>query len=156
MLIKLYIVNMKWVDHVKAYASSKGISYREALKDSECKETYHKQKGEQKEVDKGNKEFNKKQSTKNLINFGEETIEIPREMALNNNPVETLTKNKTPRRRKINGVIQPSIHLEPVDGNEIKIVSENKTDETKHNEFKDDLKTRVKARRTLKKVFPGL
>jgi hypothetical protein len=147
---------MKWVDHVKAYASNKGITYRQALKDSECKETYHKQKGEQKEVDKGNKEFNKRQSTKKFINFGEETKEIPREMALNNNPVETLTKNKTPRRRKINGVIQPSIHLEPIDGNEIKIVSENKTDETKHNEFKDDLKTRVKARRTLKKVFPGL
>jgi hypothetical protein len=147
---------MKWVDHVKAYASNKGITYRQALKDSECKETYHKQKGEQKEVDKGNKEFNKRQSTKKLINFGEETIEIPREMALNNNPVETLTKNHTPRRRKIKGQIQPSINLEPIDGNEIRIVSENKTDETRHNEFKDDLKTRVKARRTLKKVFPGL
>jgi len=147
---------MNWVSFVKDYATRKGISYKEALKCTECKETYHKQKGEQKEVDKGNKEFNKRQSTKNLINFGEETIEIPREMALNNNPVETLTKNKAPRRRKINGVIQPSIHLEPIDGNEIKIVSENKTDETKHNKFKDDLKTRVKARRTLKKVFPGL
>ena len=147
---------MKWTDHVKEYSTRKGISYKDALKDSECKETYHKQKGEQKEVDKGNKEFNKKQSTKHLLNFGEETIEIPREMALDNNPVETLTKNKTPRRRKINGLIQPSINLEPIDGNEIKIVSENKTDETRHNEFKDDLKTRVKARRTLKKVFPGL
>ena len=70
--------------------------------------------------------------------------------------MEALTKNKTPRRRKINGIIQPSINLEPVDGNEIKIKSDNKTDETKHNEFKDDLKTRVKARRTLRKVFPGL
>jgi len=30
-------------------------------------------------------------------------------MALNNNTVEALTKFKTPRRRKINGVIQPSI-----------------------------------------------
>jgi len=147
---------MNWVEHVRAYANRKGISYKDALKDTECKETYHKQKGEQKEVEKGNKEFNKRQSTKNLINFGEETIEIPREMALNNNPVETLTKNKTPRRRKINGIIQPSINLEPIDGNEIKIVSDNKTNETKHNEFKDDLKTRVKARRTLKKVFPGL
>ena len=77
-------------------------------------------------------------------------------MALDNNPVETLTKNKTPRRRKINGIIQPSINLEPIDGNEIKIVSDNKTNDMKHNEFKDDLKTRVKARRTLKKVFPGL
>ena len=147
---------MKWVEHVRAYANRKGISYKDALKDTECKETYHKQKGEQKEVEKGNKEFNKRQSTKKLINFGEETIEIPQEMALNNNPAETLTKNKTPRRRKINGIIQPSINLEPVDGNEIKIKSDNKTDETKHNEFKDDLKTRVKARRTLRKVFPGL
>ena len=147
---------MNWVSFVKEYANGKGISYKDALKDSECKETYHKQKGEQKEVDKGNKEFNKKQSTKHLLNFGEETIEIPREMALDNNPVETLTKNKTPRRRKINGQIQPSIHLEPIDGNEIKIASDNKTNDLKHNEFKDDLKTRVKARRTLKKVFPGL
>ena len=147
---------MNWVEHVRAYANRKGISYKDALKDTECKETYHKQKGEQKEVEKGNKEFNKRQSTKKLINFGEETIEIPREMALNNNPVEALTKKKTPTRRKINGIIQPSINLEPIDGNEIKIGSDNKTDETKHNEFKDDLKTRVKARRTLKKVFPGL
>jgi hypothetical protein len=147
---------MKWTEHVKEYATRKGISYKDALKDSECKETYHKQKGEQKEVDKGNKEFKKRQSTKKLINFGEETIEIPREMALNNNPIEALTKNKTPRRRKINGQIQPSINLEPIDGNEIKIVSDNRTDEMRHNEFKDDLKTRVKARRTLKKVFPGL
>ena len=147
---------MKWTDHVKEYSTRKGISYKDALKDSECKETYHKQKGEQKEVDKGNKKFNKKLSTKHLLNFGEETIEIPREMALDNNPVETLTKNNTPRRRNIKGVIQPSVHLEPVDGNEIKIVSENKTNDMKHNEFKDDLKTRVKARRTLKKVFPGL
>ena len=147
---------MKWTDHVKEYATRKGISYKDALKCTECKETYHKQKGEEKEVEQGNKELNKKQSTKKLINFGEETIEIPREMALNNNPVKALTKNKTPNRRKINGIIQPSINLEPVDGNEIKVVSENKTNDMKHDEFKDDLKTRVKARRTLKKVFPGL
>jgi hypothetical protein len=129
---------MKWVEHVRAYANRKGISYKDALKDSECKETYHKQKGEQKEVEKGNKEFNKRQSTKKLINFGEETIEIPREMALNNNPVETLTKNKTPRRRKINGIIQPSINLEPIGENEIKIVSDKKTKDLIHNEFKDN------------------
>ena len=147
---------MNWVSFVKEYAPKKGISYKDALKDNECKESYHKQKGEQKEVEKGNKEFNKRQSTKNLINFGEETIEIPREMALNNNPVETLTKKKTPTRRKINGIIQPSINLEPIDGNEIKIGSDNMSNDMKHNEFKDDLKTRVKARRTLKKVFPGL
>ena len=148
---------MKWVDHVKAYASNKGMSYREALKCTECKETYHKQKLEKPPtVEQGKKALNKRRYTKKLLNFGEETIEIPREVALNNNPVETLTKNKASRRRKVNGIIQPSINFEPVDGNEIKIVSENKTDATRHDEFKDDLKTRVKARRTLKKVFPGL
>ena len=148
---------MKWTEHVKEYATRKGISYKEALKCTECKETYHKQKTEKPPtVEQGNKALNKRRYTKKLLNFGEETIEIPREMALNNNPVETLTKNKAPRRRKINGIIQPSINFEPIDGNEIKIVSENKTDATRHDEFKDDLKTRVKARRTLKKVFPGL
>ncbi len=144
---------MKWTEHVKAFAIKKGISYKNALKDSECKELYHKQKGEQKEVDKGNKEFRSKQETKNLLNFGEETIEIPREMALNNNPVETLTKNKTPRRRKINGQITPSIHLEPIDGNEINIASDMKSNDMKHTELKDELKTRVKAKKWMKSVF---
>ena len=31
-----------WTEHVKSYASSKGISYREALKDPNCKATYTK------------------------------------------------------------------------------------------------------------------
>ncbi len=144
---------MKWTKHVKAFAIKKGISYKNALKDSECKELYHKQKGEQKEVDKGNKEFRSKQETKNLLNFGEETIEIPREMALNNNPVETLTKNKTPRRRKINGQITPAIHLEPINGNEINIASDMKSNDMKHTELKDELKTRVKAKKWMKSVF---
>ena len=144
---------MKWTEHVKAFAIKNGITYKNALKDSECKELYHKQKGEQKEVDKGNKEFRSKQETKNLLNFGEETIEIPREMALNNNPVETLTKNKMPRRRKINGQITPAIHLEPIDGNEIKIASDMKSNDMKHTELKDELKTRIKAKKLRKAVF---
>ena len=37
---------MNWVSFVKDYATRKGISYRDALKVSECKETYHKQKTE--------------------------------------------------------------------------------------------------------------
>jgi hypothetical protein len=57
---------------------------------------------------------------------------------------------------EIHGIIKTSINLEPIDGNEKKIVSDNKSNDIKHNEFKDDLKTRVKARKTLKKVFPGL
>jgi hypothetical protein len=144
---------MKWTEHVKEFAIKNGISYKNALKDSECKELYHKQKGEQKEVDKGNKEFRSKRETKNLLNFGEETIEIPREMALNNNPVETLTKTKVPRRRKINGQITPAIHLEPIDGNEINIASDMKSNDMKHTELKDELKTRIKAKKFRKAVF---
>ncbi len=35
----------KWTDFVKDYASKKGITYRQALKDKECAETYHSSKG---------------------------------------------------------------------------------------------------------------
>lgn len=142
-----------WTDHTKAYATKKGISYKEALKDPQCKLTYHNTKTETKEIDNANKKFNNKQSTKHLLKFGEETIEIPREMALDNKPVKTLTKSRMPSKKKVNGVIQPSIQLEPIDGNLINIASSNKSNETEHNEFKDDLKTRVKARRSMKKVF---
>ena len=145
---------MKWTEHVKEYATRKGISYKDALKDSECKETYHKQKTEKPPtVEQGNKALNKRRYTKKLLNFGEETIEIPREMALNNNPVETLTKTKVPRRRKINGQITPAIHLEPIDGNEINIASDMKSNDMKHTELKDELKTRIKAKKFRKAVF---
>ena len=33
-----------WINHVKQYASQKGISYNAALKDSECKSSYHSKK----------------------------------------------------------------------------------------------------------------
>lgn len=36
----------KWVDHVKEFASKKGISYPEAMKNSECKESYKSSKKE--------------------------------------------------------------------------------------------------------------
>ena len=32
---------MKWAEHVKEYATRKGISYKEALTCTECKETDH-------------------------------------------------------------------------------------------------------------------
>ena len=38
-----------WINHVKEYATSKGISYKEALKDPNCKSSYHSSKAEQKE-----------------------------------------------------------------------------------------------------------
>ena len=64
---------MNWVSFVKQYATSKGISYKDALKDSECKETYHKQKTEKPPtVEQGNKALNNRRYTKKLLNFGEE------------------------------------------------------------------------------------
>jgi hypothetical protein len=53
---------MKWTEHVKAFATKNGISYKNALKDSECKELYHKQKGEQRKLitETKNLEANKK------------------------------------------------------------------------------------------------
>ena len=33
-----------WITHVKQYASQKGITYNAALKDSECKSSYHSKK----------------------------------------------------------------------------------------------------------------
>ena len=35
----------KWIDFVKEFASKKGMSYRNALKDPECKKDYHASKG---------------------------------------------------------------------------------------------------------------
>jgi hypothetical protein len=66
---------MKWVEHVRAYATSKGISYREALKDSECKETYHKQKLEKSPtVEQGNNATGQRQLLKVLFFGGGQNI----------------------------------------------------------------------------------
>jgi hypothetical protein len=73
---------MKWVEFVKSYCSRHGISYKEALKNADCKEQYHKQKGEQKAVEKGNKQFKEHQENKHLIIAGTPTITVPEKMLL--------------------------------------------------------------------------
>ena len=35
---------LPWIQHVKNFAKSKGMKYNEALKSSECKNSYKKQK----------------------------------------------------------------------------------------------------------------
>lgn len=35
----------KWVEHIKDYAKSNGMTYRDALKDPKCKSSYHSSKG---------------------------------------------------------------------------------------------------------------
>ena len=137
-----------WINHVKSYSAKHGISYKNSLKDPQCKEEYSRIKSGEKQVEQGNKEFKQRQRTKKLLNFGEETIEIPREMALENKVVPTLTPSNTIRKR--NKV--PAINIEPTDENKINIITENKTHEEKFNDFKPELKQRVRARRIMQSV----
>jgi len=137
-----------WVSHVKEYCAKKGMSYKEALRDAECKASYHNKKSEQKEVDRGNKIFKQKQETKNILEFGSETIEIPKHMALDGKVVPALTKSNSITRRKK----QPSVNIEPTDNNKINIISNNQTPIEKHDELKSELKIRTKARKTLKQL----
>ena len=134
-----------WINHVKEYATRKGITYNTALKDSECKSTYHAKKTESKAVDTGNKIFRKKRETNKLLNFNEETISVPRELALDDKAVPTLTKSNSISKRKG----KPSIILEPNDENKINIITDNKPHDEKFDELKTELKTRRKGRRML-------
>ena len=134
-----------WINHVREYATRKGITYNLALKDPECKSTYHAKKAESKAVDTGNKIFRQKGETNKSLNFGEETISIPREMALDDKVVQTLSPSKTIRKRNK----KPAINIEPNDENKINIITENKPHDEQFNEFKTELKTRRKGRRML-------
>jgi hypothetical protein len=137
-----------WINHVKAYSAKHGLSYKDSLKDPQCKEQYTHIKTGEKQVEQGNKEFKQRQKTKKLLNFGEETIEIPREMALDNKVVPTLTpSNNIRKRNKI-----PAVSIEPTDENKINIVTDNKSHDEKFNEFRPELKQRVRARRIMKSV----
>jgi len=112
-----------WINHVKSFATKHGLTYKNALKDPQCKEEYHKIKTGEKEVETGNKEFKQRQQTNKLLEFGSETIEIPREMALDNKVVPTLTPSKNIRKRNK----QPAINIEPTDENKINIITDNKS-----------------------------
>ena len=103
-----------WINHVKEFAKTKGITYNTALKDSDCKSTYHAKKTESKAVD-----------TENKI----EPISIPREMALDDKVVQSLTPSNIIRKRNK----KPSINIEP-------------------NELKADLKTSKKGRIILSRM----
>jgi hypothetical protein len=135
-----------WINHVREYATRKGITYNLALKDPETKATYHAKKAESKAVDTGNKIFRKKRETNKLLNFNEETISVPRELAMDDKVVPTLTKSNSISKRKG----KPSIILEPNDENKINIITENKPHDEKFDEFKTELKTRRKGRQLLK------
>ena len=69
-------------------------------------------------------------------------------MALENKVVPTLTPSNTIRKR--NKV--PAINIEPTDENKINIITHNKTNEDKLNQFKPELKQRVRARKIMRSV----
>ena len=118
---------MKWIEFLKHYSATHNIPYSKCLKSPECKEAYHKQKGDVKEVEEGNKKFRQKRATNRLLNFNEEIIQVPRELALDEKIVPTLTKsNSITKRNK-----KPSINLVLVDENKINIISENNPQEKK-------------------------
>ena len=141
-----------WINHVKEYATRKGMTYNAALKDSDCKSTYHAKKTESKAVDTGNKIFRKKKETNKLLNFGEESISIPREMALDDKVVQTLTPSNTIRKRNK----KPAINIEPNDENKINIITDNKPHDEKFDELKTVLKTRRKGRRMLSGIVNNI
>jgi hypothetical protein len=131
---------MKWIEFLKHWSATHSIPYSKCLKDPQCKEAYHKQKDDVKEVEEGNKIFRQKRATNKLLNFNEETIEVPRELALDDKIVPALTKsNSITKRNK-----KPSINLVPVDDNKINIISDNKPQEKKFRSLKRELKKTVK------------
>ena len=65
-----------WINHVKEYATSKGISYKEALKDPNCKSSYHSTKAEFKE----NKNFQEHKEIMNLKLTNTPIISLPKKM----------------------------------------------------------------------------
>jgi len=82
-------MSSNWINHVKQYASQKGITYNAALKDSECKSSYHSKKTESKPVSvpkeivsvlKQIESVPKRQTKKTIINIkpiDENKIKIP-------------------------------------------------------------------------------
>jgi hypothetical protein len=74
------------------------------------------------------------------LNFNDETIQVPRELALDDKIVPALTKsNSITKRNK-----KPSINLVPGDENKINIVSDNKAHEKKFKSLKRELKKTIK------------
>jgi len=114
-----------WTEHVKAYSVRKGISYKEGLKDPECKSSYHSKKTEQKAVDKGNKKFKEHQATKNLIMVGTPSISVPDKMVLitskgEEKVIHPLTKKGTLARKDKQNIIQ----FKTNETNSVKVVDE--------------------------------
>ena len=103
-----------WTDHVKTYCAKKGISYKQGLKDPECKTSYHNAKTEKKEVDKGNKKFKEHQANKDLLIVGTPSISVPDKMLLitdkgEEKVIHPLTKKGTLARKNNQNIIKMNV-----------------------------------------------
>jgi len=117
-----------WTDHVKTYCAKKGISYKEGLKDPECKTSYHNAKTEKKEVDKGNKKFKEHQANKDLLIVGTPSISVPDKMLLitdkgEEKVIHPLTKKGTLARKNKQNMLQ----FETNNDNAVEIKNKGKT-----------------------------
>ena len=111
-----------WTDHVKTYCAKKGISYKEGLKDPECKKIYHDAKTEKKEVDKGNKKFKEHQANKDLLIVGTPSISVPDKMLLITDEGEEKVIHPLTRKNK-----QNIIKFNTNEKNQIAVIDEGQT-----------------------------
>ena len=92
---------MKWIEFLKDWSAKHNIPYSQCLKNVECKEAYHKQKG----GDHQPKENNK------LLNFNEDTIHMPRDLA---NETPTLPKSRRTKKTIIESMPPDENDINPI------------------------------------------
>jgi len=82
-----------WVQHVKSYCASKGISYKNALRDPQCKESYHSAKSTSTPQETPSNPELKKRTSKIKIPVIEETIDIAHDSIMDGNSMGNNKKN---------------------------------------------------------------
>jgi hypothetical protein len=82
-----------WVQHVKSYCASKGISYKNALRDPQCKESYHSAKSTSNPTETPSNPESKKRTSRIKIPVVEETIDIAHDSMMDSNSMGKNKKN---------------------------------------------------------------
>ena len=82
-----------WVQHVKSYCASKGISYKNALRDPQCKESYHSSKSTITPQETPSNPEPKKRTSRIKIPVVEETIDVAHDSIMDGNSMGKKKKN---------------------------------------------------------------
>jgi hypothetical protein len=82
-----------WVQHVKSYCASKGISYKNALRDPQCKESYHSSKSTSTPQETPSNPEPKKRTSRIKIPVVEETIDVAHDSIMDGNSMGKNKKN---------------------------------------------------------------